>query len=115
MPIFDYQCNDCGKKFENIEVWSHHKATKCRFCGSTNIERIISSHHVRMDPDTVLHNPPDPVPPLEELRGKGSEGFKDKPYAERDITKGWEYTTDKNGNRIWREKKRIHIDMGRGK
>jgi len=62
-----------------------------------------------MNPDTVKHELPDPIPPLEELRGKGTEGYKDKPETDlRDMTS----KKDKYGNRIWREKKKNIFDMG---
>ena len=112
MPIFDYTCSDCKQTFENIEVWSSHKATECKFCGSKNIEKVIGCHQVRMDSDVVLRSLPDPVPPLEELRGKnkpGMEGgFKDKPYADTQL-KNYKRQKDKNGNWIWTEKRRQYF------
>ncbi len=115
MPIFEYCCKDCERTFESIEVWESHRATKCRYCGSIHIERLIGACHIRMNPDDVKHELPDPVPPLEELRGKGTHGYKDKPAVESDIRKGWEYTKDKYGNKQWKEKRRIHVDMGKDK
>lgn len=108
MPIFDYHCKSCDKTFENIEVWSNHRATKCRFCDSKDIERVISTSYVQMNSDAILHNPPDPIPPLEELRGKGTEGFKDKPHADTQL-KNYVRRKDKNGNWIWTEKHRQYF------
>ena len=118
MPIWDYECCDCGYTFENIEVWSHHRATKCRQCASTNIVRVIGTCQVRMDADLAIKSVPDPVPPLEELRGKSKTekdgGYTDKPYADTNLNN---YTRRKNkyGNWIWTEKKKQVFDMGRKK
>ncbi len=71
-----------------------------------------------MDSDVILKSMPDPSPPLEELRGKSKThkggGFTDKPYADTQL-KNYDRHKDKNGNWIWTEKKRLHVDMGRNK
>lgn len=113
-PIFDYQCAECKHRWENIEVWSYHKATKCPKCGCESIAKIIGTPIVRSDPDTVKHSLPDPQPPLEELRGKGTEGYKDKPYASTYL-KDYTRRKDKEGNTIWEEKHRQYIDLGKNK
>ena len=78
MPIFDYECKECGEVFENIEIWTSHKAKICKKCGSKKIKKIFTSHfEVRMDSDCVKKSLPDPTPPLTELIGKGTEGFKE--------------------------------------
>ncbi len=68
--------------------------------------------HIRMDPDVVKHNLPDPSPPLEELRGKNKPGttggFQDKPYADTNL-RNYTRTKDKHGNTIWREKRRQYF------
>lgn len=112
MPIWDYECRECGKVFESIEVASYHKATECKFCKSTKIQRIISANtQVRMDSNMVLKNMPDPVPPLSELEGKtkpGCEGgFADK--EEGGNLNNYTRSKDKHGNTIWREKKRSYF------
>jgi putative FmdB family regulatory protein len=111
MPIFDYECDDCHTVFENVEVWSTHKATKCKVCGSPNIHRIITSFLYREHSDVVRHNLPDPIPPLEEYRGR-VPGLKDKPYASRDL-KDYVRRKDKYGNTIWEEKRKMVFDMGK--
>lgn len=68
--------------------------------------------NVRMNAESVLKSMPDPSPPLEELRGRGSEGYKDKPEASSNL-KDYKRSKDKQGNIIWTEKKKVVIDMGR--
>jgi len=57
----------------------------------------------------MKHELPDPTPPLEELRGKGRQGYKDKPYADPNLN-NYTRRKDKYGNIEWREKKRTYFD-----
>ena len=49
MPLFEYQCQDCGWVFE---VFTHRReqkvSPKCPECGKTDVERIWSSFSGRM-------------------------------------------------------------------
>ena len=110
MPMYDYRCKDCGEVFESIEVWKSHAAKECKKCQSPNIERCIGTPHIRMDSDPVLHSIPDPTPPLDELRGKGTHGYKDKPHVD---IKNYTRRKDKYGNSIWEEKHKQYFDQGR--
>lgn len=112
MPIFEYCCNECGKVFESLEIWSYDKATKCKICGSEAIERIISCSHIRMDSDSVKKSLPDPVPPLRELVGKnkkGTEGgFKELESDKRELRE-YDRVKDKHGNNVWLPKRRKYF------
>lgn len=113
MPIFDYCCEKCGEIWESIEVWPSHAPKRCPVCTSKKFKKIIGTSHIRMDSDSILHSMPDPCPPLEELRGKGTQGFADKPEASRNLG---DYTRrkDKYGNTIWLERKKVVFDMKKG-
>jgi len=41
MPIYEYRCKDCGKKFE-VLVYSSDSKIICEKCGSENAERLMS-------------------------------------------------------------------------
>lgn len=117
IPIYDYECADCKEVFESVEIWESHRPKECTACGSPNISRIFSGKvSVRMDADVMKHNLPDPVPPLEELRGKnqpGCEGgFQDKPEASTNLN-NYTRSHDKYGNTIWKEKERMTFDFGK--
>ena len=114
MPIYNYHCKECKTEWENIEVWKSHKATECPQCNSSNIERILGAPHIRMDPNDAKRNLPDASPPLEELRGKGIQGYKDKPHADTNLH-SYTRRRDKQGNVEWHEKRRQYIDMGKHK
>ena len=42
MPIFEYICKKCRKKFEVLEKTSDGDKTNCPNCGSEEIEKQIS-------------------------------------------------------------------------
>ncbi|MBS3819024.1 zinc ribbon domain-containing protein [bacterium] len=47
MPLYTYQCKDCGNTFEQLTgVVSDKKGGKCPQCLSQNIKRIMSSFNV---------------------------------------------------------------------
>lgn len=41
MPIFEYQCRDCGKSFEHLASSWQSRVT-CKHCSSPRVERQIS-------------------------------------------------------------------------
>lgn len=41
MPIFEYQCRDCGTTFEKI-VGSNSTEVTCQQCASTRVEKLLS-------------------------------------------------------------------------
>ena len=41
MPLFDYQCSDCGKRSELLV--STGEKPRCTACGSTNVEKLLSA------------------------------------------------------------------------
>ena len=43
MPLFDYQCLDCGQRSE-ILVTGSGQQPQCRTCSSTNLEKLLSAH-----------------------------------------------------------------------
>ncbi len=45
MALYDYQCRDCGEKAEYL-VFSKNDSLCCVKCGSSNLERLVSSYKV---------------------------------------------------------------------
>ena len=41
MPIFEYQCRECGAKFERI-VGSSAADVTCKQCASANVDQLFS-------------------------------------------------------------------------
>lgn len=61
MPIFEYQCQDCGFKFEKISYSSGDK-TLCKNCSSPQVEKLISVFAVSGTSREGLSNEPGPCP-----------------------------------------------------
>ncbi|APV44054.1 putative regulatory protein, FmdB family [Dehalogenimonas formicexedens] len=43
MPIYEYNCKKCAKRFELLRRFSDTAEVTCPKCGSTEVERKISS------------------------------------------------------------------------
>jgi len=43
MPIYDYLCQDCEKSSE-ILIFGTDDLPECSFCGSSNMEKLLSAH-----------------------------------------------------------------------
>jgi putative FmdB family regulatory protein len=43
MPIYEYECNKCGNKFDYLMFLSKdNQEVKCPKCASTDVQRVIS-------------------------------------------------------------------------
>jgi putative FmdB family regulatory protein len=43
MPLYEYQCDACGQRFEVIQKFSDAPADTCRVCGKGPVQRLLSS------------------------------------------------------------------------
>lgn len=50
MPIYSYECKDCGQEFDLlVGIGEGAEELRCQKCGSRNLERKFSSFAVRME------------------------------------------------------------------
>ncbi len=42
MPLYEYQCRDCGRRLEIIQKFSDEPLTECSECGGT-LEKVLSA------------------------------------------------------------------------
>lgn len=42
MPIFEFQCEECGEVFEELVLGSDVSKVKCKKCKSSNVKKLIS-------------------------------------------------------------------------
>jgi len=42
MPIYEYKCKKCGRRFEKLQSIHDHPLEKCIFCQGT-VEKLISA------------------------------------------------------------------------
>ena len=45
MALYEYKCNGCGKVSE-ILVFSSNETPECKHCGSTDLEKLLSTFAV---------------------------------------------------------------------
>ncbi|MFO8047924.1 MAG: zinc ribbon domain-containing protein [Desulfosudaceae bacterium] len=42
MPIYEYQCDKCGRRFESL-VMGKKEPSACELCGAEGVKRIMSA------------------------------------------------------------------------
>jgi len=45
VPLYDYECRDCGRVSE-VLLRTSGQVARCLECGSTNVERLISASYM---------------------------------------------------------------------
>jgi putative FmdB family regulatory protein len=48
MPIYEYECATCGKRFEEIQKITAPPLKKCSLCGAGQVRRLISQTSFRL-------------------------------------------------------------------
>jgi len=61
MPIYEYRCRKCQRKFEKITFRvSEDVPAECSHCGSLEVERVPSRVRVRLSEETRMERMADP-------------------------------------------------------
>ena len=61
MPIYEYRCQECGKRFEMIFLSAQQTSDiQCKYCRSKNVERLISRVRVIKSEENRLESLADP-------------------------------------------------------
>jgi len=74
MPIYDYRCLDCKKRFDVFMTYADYgnKTVVCKYCNSKNITRKINRVRFARSEESRLENFADPT---------SLEGLEDDPVA----------------------------------
>jgi len=48
MPIYEYQCQSCGKRLEKLQKISDEALTQCPDCGKNTLTKLISAAGFRL-------------------------------------------------------------------
>ena len=43
MPLYEYECNDCGATFEAMVAFKDADKMVCELCGSKHVDRLMST------------------------------------------------------------------------
>jgi putative FmdB family regulatory protein len=75
MPIYDYVCQNCGKRFDIYLSYSEYgsRTVACLHCGSENVRRRLGRVRVAKSEDSRLDDMSDDF--------SGMEGLEDDPKA----------------------------------
>src|SRR3954447_20807594 len=47
MPLYEYECDACGKRFERIQKYSDPLADTCAHCGKGPVRKLLSSPAIK--------------------------------------------------------------------
>jgi putative FmdB family regulatory protein len=74
MPIYDYRCLDCKKRFDVFMTYAEYgnKTVTCKHCNSTHVSRKINRIRIAKSEESRLENFSDP---------SSLEGLEDDPVA----------------------------------
>jgi putative FmdB family regulatory protein len=53
VPIYEYRCEECGERFEELVAASTEIAPACPRCGSTSVSRLYSRFATEWKPSNV--------------------------------------------------------------
>lgn len=71
MPIYEYQCNQCGREFAQLILNSREeKKIRCKFCSHGNLKRLISTFSVHQTESSRIAN-------FDTSRPRGDDFYKD--------------------------------------
>ena len=48
MPIYEYECRECGYRFEALQKMSDPLLTDCPACGQSSLRKLLSAPHFRL-------------------------------------------------------------------
>jgi putative FmdB family regulatory protein len=61
MPIYEYRCNDCGKKTQVLTLTAKSAVEpKCRHCGGVNLKKLVSRVAVLRSEESRVESLADP-------------------------------------------------------
>jgi putative FmdB family regulatory protein len=53
MPIYEYDCAACKERFEELVAASREQDVRCPSCGSSEVERVMSTFATEWKPSNV--------------------------------------------------------------
>ena len=56
MPLYEYECDACGQRFEVIQKFSDPAPDACRKCGKGPVQRLMSSPAIQFKGSGLVHH-----------------------------------------------------------
>lgn len=86
MPIYEYQCDECGHEFEVMQRMSDDRLTTCPSCNKESLRKLVSAAGFQLKGtgwyETDFKNSGKPAKPKDEGGSKESGGDA-KPKADK--------------------------------
>jgi len=79
MPIYEYECAACGRRFEEMQKISAAPLKKCTLCGKAGVRRLISQTSFQLKGTGWYQS--------DYARKKSSKGDAEKDPGTKDTTK----------------------------
>ncbi len=54
MPLYRYECKDCGEEFTALTTLGKENETKCKKCGSLNVKKLLPRSFVGRTSEGVV-------------------------------------------------------------
>ena len=56
MPLYEYQCDACGHRFEKIQKFSDPLIEECPNCGEKQVHKLVSSPAIQFKGTGLVHH-----------------------------------------------------------
>lgn len=43
MPVYEYECGSCGRRFEAVRKFSDPDLSECKLCHAANVRKVLST------------------------------------------------------------------------
>ena len=108
MPLYEYQCDACGREFELIRKFSDPPLEKCPHCGGT-VRKLFSSPAIQFKGSGFYitdYAKKDQSPASQSGEAKSETAAKDKDTGEKSSDKTEKSGTGEKGEKSGRTEKR---------
>ena len=85
MPLYEYECEACGQRFELIRKFSESEIDACTLCGKGPVRRLMSSPAIQFK-GTGWY--------ITDYASKGKSGSESSPASKNDTKKSDSGSTD---------------------
>jgi putative FmdB family regulatory protein len=85
MPLYDYECLECGKTFDKFKKVEDRFSVYCPNCGFSNCQLLISKVNCKVFHDYIEHNICE-----KPIHIKSTRHLRDELKRQEDKTKGME-------------------------
>jgi putative FmdB family regulatory protein len=104
MPIYEYECRDCGHVFDALQKMSDQPLTECPVCSQPGLRKLLSAPNFRLkgggwyETDFKNKNKRNLVDGDKPAKSAGDSDSAGKSPADKSVDKSAEKSTDKSAD-----------------